>query len=145
MTWQTRSSLTPKVLSENQWQLHWLSVETGDWIYTFSTGNATIPSGEKKKRNPRYRNCTTCTYREAGSVAVLPRRYAPMGPGSIPSPGTVCAFGIQQRWLWKQNHFGDSLQLLTGTAPPSPEEMQTSKTQRLFLAHVLIWISANLK
>ena len=27
MTWQTRSSLTPKVLSENQWQLHWLSVE----------------------------------------------------------------------------------------------------------------------
>ena len=28
MTWQTRSSLTPKVLSENQWQLHWLSMET---------------------------------------------------------------------------------------------------------------------
>ena len=28
MTWQTRSSLTPKVVSENQWQLHWLSVET---------------------------------------------------------------------------------------------------------------------
>ena len=25
----TRSSLTPKVLSENQWQLHWLSVENG--------------------------------------------------------------------------------------------------------------------
>ena len=25
MTWQTRSSLTPKVLSENQWQLHWLT------------------------------------------------------------------------------------------------------------------------
>ena len=32
---------------------------------------------------------------EAGSVAVLPRRYAPMGPGSIPSPGAVCAFGFQ--------------------------------------------------
>ena len=27
MKWQTRSSLTPKVLSENQWQLYWLSVE----------------------------------------------------------------------------------------------------------------------
>ena len=27
MTWQIRSSLTPKVLSENQWQLHWLCVE----------------------------------------------------------------------------------------------------------------------
>ena len=35
------------------------------------------------------------TYGEAGSVAVLPRRYAPMGPGSIPSPGAVCAFGFQ--------------------------------------------------
>ena len=32
---------------------------------------------------------------EAGSVAVLPRRYAPMGPGSIPSPGAVCACGFQ--------------------------------------------------
>ena len=32
---------------------------------------------------------------EADSVAVLPRRYAPMGPGSIPSPGAVCAFGFQ--------------------------------------------------
>ena len=29
MTWQTRSSLTPKVLSENRWHLHWLSVENG--------------------------------------------------------------------------------------------------------------------
>ena len=33
--------------------------------------------------------------REAGSVAVLPRRYAPMGSGSIPSPGPICAFGFQ--------------------------------------------------
>ena len=32
---------------------------------------------------------------EAGSVAVLPQRYAPMGPDSIPSPGAVCAFGFQ--------------------------------------------------
>ena len=32
---------------------------------------------------------------EAGSVAVLPWRYAPMGPGSIPSPGSICAFGFQ--------------------------------------------------
>ena len=32
---------------------------------------------------------------EAGSVAVLPRRYAPMGLGSIPSPGAICAFGFQ--------------------------------------------------
>ena len=32
---------------------------------------------------------------EAGSVAVLPWRYAPMGPGSIPSPGIICAFGFQ--------------------------------------------------
>ena len=33
--------------------------------------------------------------REAGSVAVLPWRYAPMGPGSIPSPGAKYAFGFQ--------------------------------------------------
>ena len=33
--------------------------------------------------------------REASSVAVVPRRYAPMGVGSIPSPGAVCAFGFQ--------------------------------------------------
>ena len=26
---------------------------------------------------------------------VLPRRYAPMGPCSFPSPGAVCAFGFQ--------------------------------------------------
>ena len=32
---------------------------------------------------------------EAGSVAVLPRRYAPIDPGSIPSPGAICAFGFQ--------------------------------------------------
>ena len=32
---------------------------------------------------------------EAGSVAVLPRRYAPMDPGLIPSAGAVCAFGFQ--------------------------------------------------
>ena len=32
---------------------------------------------------------------EAGSVAVLPRCYAPMGPGSIPSPGAVFAFGFK--------------------------------------------------
>ena len=32
---------------------------------------------------------------EAGSVAVLPRRYATMGSCSIPSPGAVCAFGFQ--------------------------------------------------
>ena len=30
---------------------------------------------------------------EAGSVVVLPRRYAPMGPGLI--LGAVCAFGFQ--------------------------------------------------
>ena len=30
-------------------------------------------------------------YGEAGSEAVLPRRYTPMGPRSIPSPGAVCA------------------------------------------------------
>ena len=36
-----------------------------------------------------------CVLGEAGSVAVLLRRYAPMGPGSIPSPGAVCAFGFQ--------------------------------------------------
>ena len=33
--------------------------------------------------------------REAGIVAVLPWHYAPMGPGSILSPGAVCAFGYQ--------------------------------------------------
>ena len=27
------------------------------------------------------------------SVAVLPRCYAPLGSGFIPSPGAVCAFG----------------------------------------------------
>ena len=36
MTWQTRSSFTPKVLSENQWQLHWLTVELSNLhIYLF--------------------------------------------------------------------------------------------------------------
>ena len=32
---------------------------------------------------------------EAGSVAVVPRCFAPMGPGSIPSPDAVCAFDFQ--------------------------------------------------
>ena len=32
---------------------------------------------------------------KAGSVGVLLRRYAPMGPGSIPSPGAIFAFGFQ--------------------------------------------------
>ena len=32
---------------------------------------------------------------EAGSLAVLPRRYAPMSLGSIPSPGAIGAFGFQ--------------------------------------------------
>ena len=32
---------------------------------------------------------------DAVSVAVLPRRYAPKDPGSIPSAGAVCAFGFQ--------------------------------------------------
>ena len=31
---------------------------------------------------------------EAGSVAVLPLRYAPMGPGLTPNPGAICAFGF---------------------------------------------------
>ena len=35
------------------------------------------------------------TLGEAGSVAVLPWRYAPVGPGSIPSPSAVCAFSFQ--------------------------------------------------
>ena len=36
-------------------------------------------------------------YGEAGSVAGIPRGYAPLGPGSIPSPGAACAFGFQSK------------------------------------------------
>ncbi len=35
------------------------------------------------------------TWGEAGGVAVLPRRCAPLGPGSIPGPAAVRAFGFQ--------------------------------------------------
>ena len=42
-----------------------------------------------------YNSILQGTIGEAGSVAVLPQRYAPMGPGSIPSPGAVCALGFQ--------------------------------------------------
>ena len=44
----------------------------------------------RHQRDPNFQN-----FGEAGTVSVLPRRYAPMGPGSIPSPGAVCAFGFQ--------------------------------------------------
>ena len=42
-----------------------------------------------------YKWCGEGHVRKQVALAVLPRRYAPMGPGSIPSPGTVCAFGFQ--------------------------------------------------
>ena len=53
---------------------------------------------------------------EAGSVAVLPRRYSPMGPGSIPSPGAVCTFGFQSifastGFLWVFQFFLQHLKL----------------------------------
>ena len=56
MTWQTRSSLTPKVLSENQWQLHWLSVETESTH--FQQAMQLYCRVRKKKKHPQYRNCT---------------------------------------------------------------------------------------
>ena len=31
----------------------------------------------------------------AGSLAVIPQRYAPLRPDSIPSPDVVCAFSFQ--------------------------------------------------
>ena len=51
MTWQTRSSLTPKVLSENQWQLHWLSVETESTH--FQLAMQLYCRVRKKKKNTR--------------------------------------------------------------------------------------------
>ena len=39
--------------------------------------------------------CSALGKQVAGSVAALPRGYAPIGPGSIPSPSAVCAFGFQ--------------------------------------------------
>ena len=58
MTWQTRSSLTPKVLSENQWKLHWLSVET-EFTHFQQAMQLYRRVRKKKKKNTRYRNCTT--------------------------------------------------------------------------------------
>ena len=51
MTWQTRSSLTPKVLPENQWQLHWLSVETESTH--FQQAMQLYCRVRKKKKNTR--------------------------------------------------------------------------------------------
>ena len=61
MIWQTRSSLTPKVLSENQWQLHWLSVETESTHFQQAMQlycRVRKKKKKKKKKHPQYRNCT---------------------------------------------------------------------------------------
>ena len=55
MTWQTRSSLTSKVLSENQWHLHWLRVEKE---FTHFQQVMQLYRRVRKKKKTRYRNCT---------------------------------------------------------------------------------------
>ena len=66
MTWQTRSSLTPKVLSENQWQLHWLSVETDSTH--FQQAMQLYRQVRKKKKNTRG----------IGTVLLYPQHWGPM-------------------------------------------------------------------
>ena len=53
------------------------------------------PLGKVEVQLNRNHKCNMEAKGEAGRVAVLPRRYAPMGPGSILRPGAVCAFGFQ--------------------------------------------------
>ena len=55
------NSLTPKVLPENQWQLHWLSVEKE--FNTFSTGNVTI---KVLARHPSTHHCRRANYSQDG-------------------------------------------------------------------------------
>ena len=62
MTWQTRYSLTPKVLSENQWQLYWLSMENE---FAHFQQVMQLYLREKKKKKKRG----TCI----GTVLVWPR------------------------------------------------------------------------
>ena len=54
MTWQTRSSMIPKVLSENQWQLHWLSVENESTHFQQAMQlYCRVRKKKKKKKNTR--------------------------------------------------------------------------------------------
>ncbi len=45
---------------------------------------------------------------EAGGVEVLPRRCAPLSPGSIPNPCAVCAFGFPVHTCFHRFFFGFS-------------------------------------
>ena len=88
MTWQTRSSLTPKVLSENQWQLHWLCVETG---FTH------FQQGEKEKKKKKNHGIGTVLLCNSPKLDL--RKEDSNGP-QLPSPHTLepgvdeCSFEV---------------------------------------------------